>query len=480
MQHNASLLIDEFLKAFFNRLLPFATCSCNQARVRVKLLRKNFLRRKESLFSPTVAVLEKFDNEHEFERMCADILIALGYEDVMPVAPRGGSDGGMDITFKNQRGEKGLACVTLRKDIMVKFKEDFSQRTAGEFNVYILFCTKYLTHKQKLEFAKYCLNTLQAEFVPKDIEALRSLLDSSLRSIRETYLHIKDDSKGVSEEALATLQEEMQRQREADRLLLEADKFASSLIQKDGLVRKAVELYPPYKQRELRQLGIEMSTAVIDGYDPIKQMGMIRGGLGRGMVGFRKLQRTDIAWLTTRSISYLRETVLDAATPDGEGLLYLACMYGYQQQFEEMMKTIDKAVKIDAEIKEGIQQRKILLTLLRAGGSDQMKLQRLRKRLGIPHVSKTTFCKFIQDFDLTDFHGFIQWIALKRPGAAGERGIFIIKISPPYVQNKGLVSASALSVESWKPDNVANGDLVSISKLYNELQASFILISPSE
>lgn len=412
--------------------------------------------------------------------MCADLLIARGYEDVVLAAPRGGSDGGMDITFKNQRGEKGLACVTLRKDIAVKFKEDFSQRTAGEFNIYILFCTKYLTHKQKLEFAKYCLNTLQAEFVPKDIEALRSLLDSSLKSIRETYLHIKDDSKGVSEEALAALREEIQRQHEADSLLSEADRFAFNLVEKDRLVKKAAQLYPPYKQRELRKLGIEMSGAVINGYDPIQQMGMVRAGLGRGMVGFRKLERDDITGLTTSAISYLQENVLDATTPDAEGLLYLACMYGYQQQFEEMMKSIAKAVKLDEEIKEGFQQRKILLTLLSACGSDQMKWERLRKRLGIPLVSKNAFCKFIQDFDLTDFHGFIQWIAIKRPNATGARCTFIIQIAPPYVQNKGLVQASALNVESWQYESVANGYLMSISKLYDALHASFVLLCHCE
>jgi hypothetical protein len=59
-----------------------------------------------------------------------------------------------------------------------------------------------------------------------------------------------------------------------------------------------------------------------------------------------------------------------------------------------------------------------------------MKLQRLRKKLGIPAVSKKTFCKFIQDFG-TDFQGYIQWIAIKRPGATGEKGIFIIHITPP-------------------------------------------------
>ena len=126
--------------------------------------------------------------------MCADVLNALGYKDVVLVAPRGGSDGGKDITFTMESGGKGLACVTLRQDIDAKFKEDYSKRKAGEFNIYILFCTAYLTASQKTRFTQYCLNTLQAEFVPKDIEALRSLLDSSMLPIREKYLHINSSS----------------------------------------------------------------------------------------------------------------------------------------------------------------------------------------------------------------------------------------------------------------------------------------------
>ena len=203
-------------------------------------------------------------------------------------------------------------------------------------------------------------------------------------------------------------------------------------------------------------------------------------GLGRGRVGYRRLERDEIVWLAASAISYLRKNVPEATISDAEGLLYLACMYGYQQQFGDMMKIIDKAVTIDGEIQERFQQRKILLTLIRACGLDQMKLQRLRKMLGIPPVSKKTFCKFIQDFDLTDFHGHIQWIAIKRPRAAGERGIFLIMITPPYVQNKGLVSASTLSVESWKSENIANGELMSIGKLYDTLHASLILICSTE
>jgi tetratricopeptide (TPR) repeat protein len=144
------------------------------------------------MYSKTLAYLEKFDNQHEFERMCADILNALTYDDVAPIAPRGGSDGGIDITFTTKSGGKGAASVTLRKDIDVKFKEDFFQRKHGEFDKYILFCTAHLTAYQKQKFSEYCRTTLQAQFVSFDIEALRSLLDSTLRHIRQDYLHLSD------------------------------------------------------------------------------------------------------------------------------------------------------------------------------------------------------------------------------------------------------------------------------------------------
>src|SRR5947209_2593694 len=106
------------------------------------------------MYSQTLNHLEKFDNQHDFERMCADILNALGYRDVVPIAPRGGSDGGRDIEFTIDRDRKGLACVTLRKDIDLKFKEDFSQRKACDYAKYMLFCTAYITQSKKLEYAK--------------------------------------------------------------------------------------------------------------------------------------------------------------------------------------------------------------------------------------------------------------------------------------------------------------------------------------
>ena len=62
------------------------------------------------MYSLTKHKIGEFDNQHEFERMCADILNALGYKNITPIAPKGGSDGGRDITFETETGGKGLAC----------------------------------------------------------------------------------------------------------------------------------------------------------------------------------------------------------------------------------------------------------------------------------------------------------------------------------------------------------------------------------
>ena len=43
--------------------------------------------------SSTKEALEHFDNQHDFERMAADLLNALGYQGVEPMAPSGGPDG---------------------------------------------------------------------------------------------------------------------------------------------------------------------------------------------------------------------------------------------------------------------------------------------------------------------------------------------------------------------------------------------------
>ena len=150
----------------------------------------------------TKKALEEFDNQHDFERMCADILNALGCQKVEPVAPSGGPDGGKDIVFSE--GEiKCAVFITLRKDIEKKFDEDLQKlKIQDGFDKIVLFSNQKISHKQKEDF---CILTDKKgiHFLDiYDLERLRSLLDASLKSIRKKYLHIDDE---VSEKILAAL-----------------------------------------------------------------------------------------------------------------------------------------------------------------------------------------------------------------------------------------------------------------------------------
>ena len=145
------------------------------------------------MLSQTRRALEDFDNQHEFERMAADVLNALGYSSVEPMAPRGGSDGGRDIRFK-EGDTPGLAFVTLDKKIRDKFKRDLLKQHDSQ-GVIALFCNVDVSPSQKLDFAKDAIGKgYRLEVF--DLERLRSLLDSSLKDVRRRYLGIDDEVAG--------------------------------------------------------------------------------------------------------------------------------------------------------------------------------------------------------------------------------------------------------------------------------------------
>ncbi|WP_322705937.1 hypothetical protein [Nostoc sp. DedQUE04] len=142
------------------------------------------------MLSQTRRALEDFDNQHDFERMAADILNALGYSNVEPMAPGGGADGGQDIKFR-EGDSPGIAFVTLEKNIRSKFKRDLAKQNDSE-GVIGLFCNVDVSPTIKLSFAKEAINKgYRLEVF--DLERLRSLLDSSLRDVRRRYLKIDDE-----------------------------------------------------------------------------------------------------------------------------------------------------------------------------------------------------------------------------------------------------------------------------------------------
>lgn len=146
------------------------------------------------MLSLTTQALEKFDNSHDFERMCADILNSLGNGDVTLIAPRGGGDGAKDITYTNSSGEKSLACVSLRKDAKTKFFSDLKDRSKDDYSEYTFFTNQYITAAEKLKFTLYCAEDLEATLVCRDIESLRSLLDTTFQNLRSDYLNIQPDA----------------------------------------------------------------------------------------------------------------------------------------------------------------------------------------------------------------------------------------------------------------------------------------------
>lgn len=142
------------------------------------------------MLSQTRRALEDFDNQHDFERMSADILNALGYLNVEPMAPGGGSDGGQDIKFR-EGDSPGIAFVTLQKTIRSKFNKDLAKQD-NDGGVIALFCNVDITPAMKLEFVKGALDK-KYRLEVFDLERIRSLLDSSLRDIRRRYLKIDDE-----------------------------------------------------------------------------------------------------------------------------------------------------------------------------------------------------------------------------------------------------------------------------------------------
>ena len=145
------------------------------------------------MLSPTKEALKEFDNAHDVERMCADILNSLGYQHVTPIAPQGGNDGGKDIEYKISDTSKGLACVSLEKNYKTKFINDLNKHKKGDYGEYIIFSNQYITAKNKKDIQTHCDNRLDAYCEIKDIESLRSLLDTTFQQIREKYLNIKTE-----------------------------------------------------------------------------------------------------------------------------------------------------------------------------------------------------------------------------------------------------------------------------------------------
>jgi hypothetical protein len=200
------------------------------------------------MLNQTRHALENYDNQHEFERMSADILNSQGFSGVEPMAPTGGPDSGQDIRFFD--GETlGTAFVTLNKSIKSKFEIDLAKLKDSE-GIIALFCNSALSPTRKLDFAKSAIaKGYRIEIY--DIERIRSLLDTSCKEIRRKYLHIDDEIAAKIRMAVARLM------RFPDAIA--DDNSPKTLIERmlvDKLPRKLFELLLDYTEKDIKEVPV--------------------------------------------------------------------------------------------------------------------------------------------------------------------------------------------------------------------------------
>lgn len=190
---------------------------------------------------------------------------------------------------------------------------------------------------------------------------------------------IRDAKKEVSQEIAEDVKGSMQRLSNAQILIFEADTFKSpaDLLLKEGNIQRAVNLWPAFRKEEYRKLGNAFSEVVIDTF--YQGLGVISTNII--MAQSLTVLTNQLSLYTNRAIFYLEETVLHAEVADREGLVRLACMYGCGGKYEEMIRVIEKSLKIDENARDDFQEPRRLSLLVRACGTDKRKIEKLSKKI---------------------------------------------------------------------------------------------------
>ncbi len=159
---------------------------------------------------------------------------------------------------------------------------------------------------------------------------------------------IKDAGREASQDILKNVREDMQCLSKAQMLIFEAEKYQSpaTLMAKNQLIIDAIALWPSFREIEYRKLGDDFSRIIITNfYKAQNTMNNIMGV---------DIQRNQVFLYTNKAISYLEETVLNTGNPDREGLVDLACMYGCANKYENMIRVIEKAIRVDDNVRDDL------------------------------------------------------------------------------------------------------------------------------
>jgi tetratricopeptide (TPR) repeat protein len=291
---------------------------------------------------------------------------------------------------------------------------------------------------------------------------------------------IRDAKKEIIREVGENIQESMQRLNKAQILIFEADKYqkAADLISKELLIEEAIRLWSPFKQEGDRKLGNDFSLAVISEFYQSPSKGKDLQAIMQGTV----LNRDQIISYLNKAIFYLEETPRNSESPDRDILVNLACMYGCARRYEEMIRVIEQAIKVDENSRDDLQESKRLSLLMLACGTDRRKIEKLGKKIGkeLP-LTKTEFLRIINSVDLEKRQDYyIYFFGLRRQSRISKNDVYITKIAASNVQGQRLI-VSGLYYSVFEDQNMKDilskeGQPILIEEAFDEVDKELYVI----
>jgi len=289
---------------------------------------------------------------------------------------------------------------------------------------------------------------------------------------------IEDAKKDISRQVLEGIQEKMKDLNKAQILAFEAERLVLSvdLGQRELIVNEVIRLWPSFQPEEHRKLGRCFSEAV---------MNQFYHGAGReidfqGQMQGLTLNRDQIKSYINKAIFYLEETVLGSDPSDRADLVNLACMYGCATRYDEMIRTVERAIRADENAKDDFQEAKRLSLLIYACGPNGRNLEKLGKKIGkeLP-LSKSEFARIVRKVDLQRRTNYINFFAVsKQPVMLGEY-IYYLKITATDTQGQRSVNALYITITGGKDGHdipSQSGQQITIEELFDEVDKELFII----
>jgi hypothetical protein len=248
---------------------------------------------------------------------------------------------------------------------------------------------------------------------------------------------VRDAKKEISQDIAEEVKGSMQRLSNAQMLVFEADRYNSpaALLIKEDNIQRAVSMWPAFKKEEYRKLSSVYSEAVIDAF--YHGLGTI--STNTIIAQTLSIHRNQLSQYINRAIFYLEETVLHSETADRDGLVRLACMYGCAGRYEQMIRVIERALKVDENAKDDFQEPKRLSLLVRACGIDKRKIEKLSKKIAkeLP-LSKEEFIRIFKDQDRQSISGsYDDFFAITRQ--SNSKGpVYVVRITSYANDDNGI------------------------------------------